>query len=43
VRLDYFFVPTGFSSRIRTCEIMLHPAAPTASDHLPLMAEVNAR
>jgi endonuclease/exonuclease/phosphatase family metal-dependent hydrolase len=43
VRLDYFFVPTGFSSRIQSCEIVLHPAAPTASDHLPLLADVDPR
>lgn len=43
VRLDYFFVPNGFTSRIRSCEVVLHPAAPVASDHLPLLAEVDAR
>lgn len=41
VRLDYVFTPTGFSSRIHRCEIVTHPAAPAASDHLPLLAEVD--
>jgi exodeoxyribonuclease-3 len=42
VRLDYVFAPAGFSSRIQSCEIVSHPAAPAASDHLPLLAEVLA-
>jgi endonuclease/exonuclease/phosphatase family metal-dependent hydrolase len=41
VRLDYVFTPAGFSSRIHSCEIVTHPAAPAASDHLPLLAEVD--
>ena len=40
-RLDYLFIPAGFSSRIHSCEIVTHPAAPAASDHLPLMADVD--
>jgi endonuclease/exonuclease/phosphatase family metal-dependent hydrolase len=41
VRLDYVFTPAGFSKRIYSCEIVTHPAAPAASDHLPLLAEVD--
>jgi len=41
VRLDYVFTPAGFSSRIRACEIVTHPAAAAASDHLPLLADVD--
>lgn len=41
VRLDYLFIPAGFSSRIHSCEIVMHPAAPAASDHLPLVADVD--
>jgi len=41
VRLDYLFIPAGFSSRIHSCEIVTHPEAPAASDHLPLAAEVD--
>jgi exodeoxyribonuclease-3 len=40
VRLDYLFTPSGFTNRIRGCEIFTHSAAPAASDHLPLLAEV---
>jgi exodeoxyribonuclease-3 len=41
VRLDYVFTPAGFSSRIRACEIVTHSAAAAASDHFPLLAEVD--
>jgi len=41
VRLDYVFTPAGFSNRVHSCEIVTHPAAPAASDHLPLLAEVD--
>jgi len=41
VRLDYFFTPSGFSHRIRSCDIVLAAAAAVASDHLPLVAEVD--
>jgi endonuclease/exonuclease/phosphatase family metal-dependent hydrolase len=41
VRLDYLFTPSAFAPRIRACEIFTHPAAPAASDHLPLVAEVD--
>ena len=40
VRLDYIFVPTGFTERLRTCEIVTARPAETASDHLPLLAEL---
>jgi endonuclease/exonuclease/phosphatase family metal-dependent hydrolase len=42
VRLDYMFVPSGFASRVRSCEIVTHPAAPAASDHLPLLAQLES-
>lgn len=41
VRLDYLFAPSGFSKRIHGCEIFTHPAAAAASDHLPLLADVD--
>jgi endonuclease/exonuclease/phosphatase family metal-dependent hydrolase len=41
VRLDYVFTPKGFANRVRACEIFSHPAAPAASDHLPLVADVD--
>lgn len=40
VRLDYVFVPTGFTDRLRSCEIVTAPPADTASDHLPFLAEL---
>ena len=40
VRLDYLFTPSAFAGRIERCEIFRHPAAPAASDHLPLAADV---
>jgi endonuclease/exonuclease/phosphatase family metal-dependent hydrolase len=40
VRLDYVFTPSGFADRVRGCDIIHHAAAPAASDHLPLVAEV---
>jgi endonuclease/exonuclease/phosphatase family metal-dependent hydrolase len=42
VRLDYFFTPTTYATHIRRCEIVSHSAAPAASDHLPLLAEVDS-
>jgi exodeoxyribonuclease-3 len=41
VRLDYVFTPAVFANRVRSCEIVTHPAAPAASDHLPLVADVD--
>ena len=41
VRLDYFFTPAAFSTRVRSCEIVTHSAAAAASDHLPLAVEVD--
>ena len=42
VRLDFVFVPAAFADRLVTCEVVTEPAAVvrTASDHLPLLAEV---
>ncbi len=40
VRLDYVFVPTGFTERLRSCEIVTGSPAETASDHLPFLAEL---
>lgn len=41
VRLDYVFVPSGFASRVRSAEIVTGPTVTAASDHLPLLAEVD--
>ena len=40
VRLDYVFAEQGHAERVRSCEIVTHPAAQTASDHFPLMVDV---
>jgi exodeoxyribonuclease-3 len=42
VRLDYIFVPSGFTSRVSRCEIVKHASAPAASDHLPLVADLDS-
>jgi endonuclease/exonuclease/phosphatase family metal-dependent hydrolase len=41
VRLDYAFVPGGFVQQISECAVMRTPEAATASDHYPLLLEVN--
>jgi exodeoxyribonuclease-3 len=42
VRLDYFFVPVAWSGRVRSCEVKTEiPGAAKASDHFPLMAEID--
>jgi endonuclease/exonuclease/phosphatase family metal-dependent hydrolase len=40
VRLDYLFVPHAFVSTIRTCEVVKTPATRGASDHFPLLTEI---
>lgn len=41
VRLDYIFVPTAYVDRIRSCRVVTDiPEAKKASDHLPLLAEI---
>jgi endonuclease/exonuclease/phosphatase family metal-dependent hydrolase len=40
IRLDYMFLPRAFTSHLVTCAIVSGASAPTASDHLPLFAEV---
>jgi exodeoxyribonuclease-3 len=42
VRLDYVFVPGGAVQRLKRCEVMSSaPGMKEASDHLPLLAEVD--
>jgi endonuclease/exonuclease/phosphatase family metal-dependent hydrolase len=40
VRLDYLFAPSRFIDRVAVCAVADTPVARTASDHLPLVAEV---
>ena len=42
LRLDYVFVPTAFADRLISCEVIRDPPKVTAaSDHFPLLAELN--
>jgi exodeoxyribonuclease-3 len=41
VRLDYAFVPSAFSAGARSCEVVTSPETSAASDHLPLVTDVN--
>ena len=41
VRLDYIFVPALHASRIKSCEVITGDQAVTASDHFPLLAEID--
>jgi exodeoxyribonuclease III len=41
VRLDYAFVPQTFSNRIVRCDVVQHPDAPLASDHLPVVLDLD--
>ena len=41
LRLDYAFVPTAFSERVIACDVVRHPEAARASDHFPIIAELD--
>lgn len=41
VRLDFVFVPGRCISRLERCEIVRHPATAEASDHFPVLAEID--
>ena len=43
VRLDYLFVPKVFGDRMTSCEVMNTTDAANASDHFPLLAQVEFR
>ena len=40
VRLDYLFLPARYADRLKACDVVTAPPAPTASDHLPLLAQI---
>lgn len=40
VRLDYVFVPGGYSSRVQACDVVRDPIAVGASDHFPVFADL---
>jgi len=41
VRLDFAFVPAGFASRLKSCDVVTVPETREASDHFPLLTEVD--
>jgi endonuclease/exonuclease/phosphatase family metal-dependent hydrolase len=41
VRLDYVFVPASQAARLRSCEVITGDPAGVASDHFPLVADVD--
>jgi exodeoxyribonuclease III len=41
LRLDYVFVPKSYTDRVLDCDIVRHRDAVTASDHFPVVAELN--
>jgi endonuclease/exonuclease/phosphatase family metal-dependent hydrolase len=42
VRLDYVFVPAPYAGRLQSCEIVASEPARAASDHFPLLAQLDA-
>ena len=40
VRLDYVFVPRGFADRVLSCDVVNHAEAVDASDHFPVVADL---
>lgn len=40
VRLDFIFVPSAFAHRVTGCRLVTNGAAPQASDHFPLVADI---
>lgn len=40
VRLDYLFVPSRFAQRVTACTVVDSPAVRLASDHFPLLTEL---
>ena len=40
VRLDYAFVPAAYTDRVTACDVVNHPDAAAASDHLPVVLDL---
>ena len=40
VRLDYIFLPAAFADRLKSCAVVADPAARAASDHFPLLSQL---
>ena len=41
VRLDYVFIPSSQASRLKSCDVVTSDPAMAASDHFPLLADVD--
>ena len=41
LRMDYAFLPESFANRLLSCEVINQPKALLASDHFPLLAQVD--
>ena len=41
IRLDYLFVPGDYIASVQSCTVLTHGPVAEASDHLPLLAELN--
>jgi endonuclease/exonuclease/phosphatase family metal-dependent hydrolase len=41
LRLDYAFVPVAFADRVIACDVVRHPDSASASDHFPLVADLD--
>jgi exodeoxyribonuclease-3 len=41
IRLDFVFLPEAFAARVRECRVFSSAAASKASDHFPLMADID--
>jgi exodeoxyribonuclease-3 len=42
LRLDYVFVPAALADRLRSVEVVTGPEAKAASDHFPVLVEIDA-
>jgi exonuclease III len=40
VRLDYAFVPAAYTDVVAACDVVVHPDAAAASDHLPVVVDL---
>ena len=42
LRLDYVFLPTSFAGRLKSCQVINDTTAAKASDHFPLLIELDS-
>jgi endonuclease/exonuclease/phosphatase family metal-dependent hydrolase len=41
IRIDYVFVPAPYAGRVTACDVVRHPQAAAASDHYPVVADLD--